>query len=337
MFFISFRAAALEDIWVFGGGSAGYVDLFNEDEGSRTDKAGYQLSAEGLVAFYWEDFVLDGGAGWLYNHVSGYDLSDTLFKVTTKAGYAFGSLRYRFLPRVSAGPVVHVIFGGGDVSFSETSNTKNFALAVGLQAFYELPVKKARIRFGGSILTDATIMHRQLMWFMGHLQFGFSLSGDTQSPAPAARYSRRGDFEVMGQTIRLTLADETIYFDTDKSDITSQTREALEAIAKYLVNRTTDWRMIQVDGHADYRGSDKYNTNLSLQRAARVGETLISGGVPNARVGFKAFGETRAAARGTSPEALSKNRRVELKINGVTNPEGMAGELNAIWSDYFGR
>jgi len=69
---------------------------------------------------------------------------------------------------------------------------------------------------------------------------------------------------------------------------------------------------IEVAGHTDSRGSDKYNMNLSRQRAEAVRNFLIGKGVSADRLAAKSYGESQPVADNATDEGRFKNRRVEL-------------------------
>ena len=72
-------------------------------------------------------------------------------------------------------------------------------------------------------------------------------------------------------------------------------------------------------GHTDSQQptpslAERYPTNweLSAARATSVAHFLTSNGLPEAAVAIGGFGEFRPAVAGSTPEAKSANRRVEI-------------------------
>jgi len=77
--------------------------------------------------------------------------------------------------------------------------------------------------------------------------------------------------------------------------------------------------VLRVDGHTDaspLTGTGRYRDNweLSSARATSVVKYLISRGVPANRLVAAGFGEFQPIADGETPEVLSQNRRIELKL-----------------------
>jgi outer membrane protein OmpA-like peptidoglycan-associated protein len=83
-----------------------------------------------------------------------------------------------------------------------------------------------------------------------------------------------------------------------------------------LAHSAGDHGTFIVDGHADARGRERYNDRLSRQRALSVAARLLREGVPSSRIEVHAYGATRPRAGGSEPEALQRNRRVEIFLRG---------------------
>jgi OOP family OmpA-OmpF porin len=77
---------------------------------------------------------------------------------------------------------------------------------------------------------------------------------------------------------------------------------------------------IEIGGHADWRGSDAYNQDLSEKRANSVREWLLSHYNQINASNFTAvgYGESRPVATNKTAAGMALNRRVEFK---VMNPE----------------
>ncbi|MGB0921573.1 MAG: peptidoglycan-binding protein [Alphaproteobacteria bacterium] len=76
--------------------------------------------------------------------------------------------------------------------------------------------------------------------------------------------------------------------------------------------------ILQVDGHTDKVpiATAQYRSNweLSAARALAVVRFLEDSGVPSRRLSAAGYGEFQPVTRGSSPAALKRNRRIELKI-----------------------
>ena len=80
-------------------------------------------------------------------------------------------------------------------------------------------------------------------------------------------------------------------------------------ILKY--NKT--WKVV-VSGHTDDIGSDKFNLDLSLQRAGSVSDYLIEAGIDPTRIKTQGFGKQTPLQKGNDDATRAINRRVELRF-----------------------
>jgi peptidoglycan-associated lipoprotein len=105
-------------------------------------------------------------------------------------------------------------------------------------------------------------------------------------------------------------ANATIYFEFDKSNLTSKSIQTL----KSTVNALNDNSSIQITlaGHADERGTREYNLALGQRRAETVSDYLVLNGISKSRITVKSYGEERPAVSGQNKKSYSKNRRVEI-------------------------
>jgi len=102
-----------------------------------------------------------------------------------------------------------------------------------------------------------------------------------------------------------------IYFDTNKSDVKSESRQALGEIAKLLSNKP-DLKLFVV-GHTDNVGQLDYNKHLSMRRAAAVVKVLVNRyGVDSSRLLPDGVGPLAPVLANSSDAGRAKNRRVEL-------------------------
>jgi outer membrane protein OmpA-like peptidoglycan-associated protein len=119
----------------------------------------------------------------------------------------------------------------------------------------------------------------------------------------------------VGDRIVLNMPNN-ITFKTDSYDINASFYDVLNSVA--LVLKEYEKTMINVSGHTDSTGSDAYNQTLSENRAASVGQYLISQGIASMRIMTQGFGKTRTIASNDIPEGRQQNRRVELEIVPLT-------------------
>jgi outer membrane protein OmpA-like peptidoglycan-associated protein len=108
-----------------------------------------------------------------------------------------------------------------------------------------------------------------------------------------------------------------VYFEFAKSDIKPESYSVLDGAAKTIgiVFAGNPDVKIEVQGHTDSVGSDKYNLNLSNERAGSVKEYLVINHCidPN-RLLARGYGESMPVASNRSESGRQKNRRVEFVV-----------------------
>ena len=98
---------------------------------------------------------------------------------------------------------------------------------------------------------------------------------------------------------------EKIHFETAKATIKPESFPILDAVAGTLQGNP-DILQVEIQGHADERGSDDYNLKLTDDRAHSVLKYLINKGVDPARLDAKGYGETKPIDPGHNERAWSK-------------------------------
>jgi peptidoglycan-associated lipoprotein len=109
---------------------------------------------------------------------------------------------------------------------------------------------------------------------------------------------------------------DRIYFIVDQSTLTQEGRDTLTRQAEWLLKY--DNVTVQVEGHADERGTREYNISLSARRATETRNFLIQQGVPGSRVASIAYGKERPASLCDSESCWNQNRRAVTSITGGT-------------------
>ncbi|WP_417365386.1 OmpA family protein [Flavobacterium beibuense] len=120
------------------------------------------------------------------------------------------------------------------------------------------------------------------------------------------------DVERVGEGIKITLGENSVNFDLNKSSLTSTAKGNLDKLVP-VFNEYPDTD-IQIFGYTDSSGSDEYNLKLSEQRAASVKTYLVGKGISGARINTVGRGEADPIASNDTKEGMSKNRRVEFAI-----------------------
>jgi len=103
---------------------------------------------------------------------------------------------------------------------------------------------------------------------------------------------------------------DPVTFEFNKYTLTSEGEQALRQLADCIKRGKTK---VTIEGHADERGTEEYNLQLSNRRAASVKRYLVDLGVGGSLLDTVGYGETRPAETGSSEAAWSANRRVEFR------------------------
>jgi peptidoglycan-associated lipoprotein len=103
-----------------------------------------------------------------------------------------------------------------------------------------------------------------------------------------------------------------VYFDTDSSDLNDDSKAALTDNVTLL--KAHSGILVEIEGHADDRGTTDYNLALGQRRAAAVRDFLVARGVTAAQLRTVSYGEERPVAQGAGESVWSKNRRAEFRV-----------------------
>lgn len=104
-----------------------------------------------------------------------------------------------------------------------------------------------------------------------------------------------------------------LHFDSDAAALSNETVRQLHVIRDRM-RAEPRIEYVVILGHADVRGDDEYNRDLSLRRARAVLEWLVRHGISRRRLEARGVGSERALVQGDTAEDLAPNRRVELYI-----------------------
>ncbi len=106
-----------------------------------------------------------------------------------------------------------------------------------------------------------------------------------------------------------------IYFDFEKATFKTEAYPELNKLETMMKQNTS--LQVEIGGHTDSVGDNKFNLDLSLRRANAVKSFLTSKGVDTRRVKTVGYGETKPlASNDDEEEGRQFNRRVEFKVLG---------------------
>jgi outer membrane protein OmpA-like peptidoglycan-associated protein len=106
---------------------------------------------------------------------------------------------------------------------------------------------------------------------------------------------------------------EQVQFDFDKATIQAVSFPLLTQVANILLEHP-ELKKLEVQGHTDDKGNDKYNLDLSQRRVDSVVKFLVDQGVDASRLSPVGYGETRPVESNKTEKGRALNRRVQFII-----------------------
>ena len=118
-------------------------------------------------------------------------------------------------------------------------------------------------------------------------------------------------------------ADESIilnnvFFEFGSAKISDDSKSELNKLFSLLSNNPII--SVEIQGHTDSKGNNKFNKKLSQERAESVQKFLTNKGIKKLRVSAVGYGEKQPIAKNSNEdgsdneEGRALNRRIELKI-----------------------
>ena len=125
-----------------------------------------------------------------------------------------------------------------------------------------------------------------------------------------------GDVYTGKETVKFLASGvpDRVFFATNKSSLTTASRETLRKQATYL--RKNKSLNVTIEGHADERGTREYNLALGERRANAAKDYLMTYGISGKRISVISYGKEKPVNPASTPLAWSQNRRsVTVKVN----------------------
>ncbi|WP_432807409.1 peptidoglycan-associated lipoprotein Pal [Rhodoligotrophos ferricapiens] len=105
---------------------------------------------------------------------------------------------------------------------------------------------------------------------------------------------------------------DRIFFPNDVSSLSQENMETLRRQAQWL--KLYPNVTVQIEGHADERGTREYNLALSARRAQNVRDFIVAQGIAPNRVSTISYGKERPVALCDAEACWSQNRRAVTVI-----------------------
>jgi outer membrane protein OmpA-like peptidoglycan-associated protein len=105
-----------------------------------------------------------------------------------------------------------------------------------------------------------------------------------------------------------------VLFDTGKSDLRPEAREALAKLSGIVLNYPS--LRLAIGGYTDSTGSADFNQTLSEKRANSVRDYLVNQSIDATSLTAQGYGMSNPVADNSSAQGRQKNRRVEIVVSG---------------------
>jgi outer membrane protein OmpA-like peptidoglycan-associated protein len=137
-------------------------------------------------------------------------------------------------------------------------------------------------------------------------------------PASGNGYTRGGIVQYFTEATRSLHRPKLnldINFESGSADLQDEVRGDLDVVGQALSDERLDDKQFRLVGHTDHLGDNEYNQALSENRARAAREYLVEKyQIDPARLESMGLGESKPMMDGTDPQAMRRNRRVELEL-----------------------
>jgi outer membrane protein OmpA-like peptidoglycan-associated protein len=317
---------------------------------SESPRSGMQAGLRGSAAIFSGTFGIAAGLGIFYNSLSSKDstaekyqtleASDPRGKKTVTSSGAFVEFFPHFRPNdnLQIGPEAHIALAPYRLFLPDEDN-KTQTIFAGIRAAWEILEEARSYRFGLEYLIDINIEPRSLQNIVLSFDLGFPIKERFTRVVEKKRIERRQEIiektiekpvekTVITKQVTMVFDQQAINFVTAKAELLAPSQLKVQNLAKFLSSNRLLWSKVIIEGHTDRRGEYNYNMKLSLDRAISVGQELARNGVDPKQISWQGFGPTRPIDPADNELAWARNRRVEIKFDGVTDEAALKQGVN---------
>jgi len=149
------------------------------------------------------------------------------------------------------------------------------------------------------------------------LAAALAISACANKPGDDAQANAAGQATPGSQQDFVVNVGDRVFFETDSSELTTQSRSTLDKQAQWLTTYS-QYSQFTIEGHADERGTREYNIALGARRAQAVRDYLTSRGIAPNRMRTISYGKERPVAVCNDISCWSQNRRA-VTVLGVSS------------------
>lgn len=286
----------------FSSGARGYLDM------KRNDKQQWALDALTLPSK--QDLAKDKAAPMVMNDPMG--IVSSFMDAVAKADFR-GARKLVDSSRVQDATVAGlcILFEEGTFRLREDAPIKT-AYEADTNAGFFVHLQDAQGRKAGNV--GLTVAKTDGKWLIAEASLDSMLEAYTKRQGagddffiPIVKNPKGGD----------SLA---LFFGFNEDTLSQRSARQLQIVAEAI--KMDGGKKLEISGHTDDVGSERYNQGLSERRAAAVKAQLIAFGVPAEQIVTKGFGKSQprriystAADERARDEARKENRRAEMYLD----------------------
>ena len=104
-------------------------------------------------------------------------------------------------------------------------------------------------------------------------------------------------------------------FELGGSTLSAEGKAEIAGLVSQFEGKSVD--SVVIEGHTDSSGDSSFNQQLSEKRAEAVKAELVAQGANGDKISTVGYGESKPIADNATREGRAKNRRVEIKVDGI--------------------
>ena len=144
-------------------------------------------------------------------------------------------------------------------------------------------------------------------------------AGDSAaSAAPAAAVVPAAAATAEPEETVISLASGAT-FELGGSTLSAEGKAEIAALIAQYEGKTAD--SVVIEGHTDSSGDAAFNQQLSEKRAEAVKAELVANGADPDKITTVGYGESKPIADNGTREGRAKNRRVEIRVEGIKDKQ----------------
>ncbi|MHC6527152.1 MULTISPECIES: OmpA family protein [unclassified Vibrio] len=198
-------------------------------------------------------------------------------------------------------------FGGAYVDYGD-ENDASYLGAVGLQLD---PHKKVAVRLEYQVLTDINNDIVRAEANSATLGVAFKFGAEEEPVMMVEEEMVVEEPVVMTKTYEASLLGSGL-FALNSTELKPESEQHLGELVDFL-NKYPQAN-VEIVGHTDSSGTEKYNQMISEKRAQSVKNDLMKRGISANRISARGEGESNPVADNSTREGRAKNRRVDVYV-----------------------